>query len=71
MQTQAPQLAQSANIVASTVTPGVLGFIVIALIGGALYFLMRNMNKHLAVMRASDFGAEPAPTAGDDKDKTE
>ncbi|MFE7115980.1 hypothetical protein ACFU99_11235 [Streptomyces sp. NPDC057654] len=38
------------------VTPGVLGFIVFALIGGAVWLLMKSMNKH---MRKVDFD-EPA-----------
>lgn len=38
------------------VTPGVLGFIVFAVIGGAVWLLMKSMNKH---MRKVDF-EEPA-----------
>ncbi|MEV0266583.1 hypothetical protein AB0I49_35280 [Streptomyces sp. NPDC050617] len=38
------------------VTPGILGFIVFALIGGAVWLLMKSMNKH---MRKVDFD-EPA-----------
>ncbi|POX41722.1 hypothetical protein C3486_08145 [Streptomyces sp. Ru73] len=50
------------------VTPGVLGFIVFAVIGGAVWLLMKSMNKH---MRKVDFeekpgegaeGAGPAPS---------
>lgn len=32
---------------ASQVTPGVLGFIVVALLGVALYLLIRSMNKQI------------------------
>ncbi|MEW2222881.1 hypothetical protein AB0939_26855 [Streptomyces sp. NPDC006990] len=41
------------------VTPGVLGFVVFALIGAAVWMLMKSMNKH---MRRVDF-EEPAGTA--------
>ncbi|QKV97608.1 hypothetical protein HUT19_14645 [Streptomyces sp. NA02950] len=45
------------------VTPGVLGFIVFALIGGAVWLLMKSMNKH---MKKVDFeeGPEPAKAPG-------
>ncbi|WEV25749.1 hypothetical protein OYE22_11455 [Streptomyces sp. 71268] len=42
------------------VTPGVLGFIVFAVIGVAVWMLMKSMNKH---MKKVDF--EEAPSAGD------
>jgi hypothetical protein len=32
---------------ASAVVPGVLGFLVVAALGVALFFLLRSMNKHL------------------------
>ncbi|MEU1819861.1 hypothetical protein ABZ543_32480 [Streptomyces roseifaciens] len=38
------------------VTPGVLGFIVFAVIGVAVWFLMKSMNKH---MKRVDFAEEP------------
>ncbi|MFD8864945.1 MULTISPECIES: hypothetical protein [Streptomyces] len=38
------------------VTPGVLGFIVFAVIGGAVWLLMKSMNKH---MKKVDFEEEP------------
>ncbi|MEU9110218.1 hypothetical protein AB0D04_00105 [Streptomyces sp. NPDC048483] len=41
------------------VTPGVLGFLVFAVIGGAVWLLMKSMNKH---MRKVDF--EEAPEEG-------
>lgn len=40
------------------VTPGLLGFVVFALIGGAVWLLMRSMNKH---MNKVDFEEEPEP----------
>ncbi|MFF7728245.1 hypothetical protein [Streptomyces sp. NPDC008001] len=42
------------------VTPGVLGFIVFAVIGVAVWFLMKSMNKH---MKRVDFAEEPAADA--------
>ncbi|CAM5425351.1 hypothetical protein [Streptomyces abikoensis] len=38
------------------VTPGVLGFIVFAVIGVAVWFLMKSMNRH---MKRVDFVEEP------------
>ena len=36
-----------ASPTASQVVPGVLGFLVVAAMGLALFFLLRSMNKHL------------------------
>ena len=36
-----------ASSAASQVLPGLLGFLVVAAMGLALYFLLRSMNKHL------------------------
>lgn len=45
---------------ANDVTPGVLGFIVVAAMGGALFLLLRSMTKHLRRVRAvRDAGLEP------------
>ncbi|MFG1617724.1 hypothetical protein [Nonomuraea wenchangensis] len=44
-------------LAAGDVSPGLLGFVVVALIGFALYFLIKNMNKQMAkieVPRAGD-----------------
>ncbi|WP_399216834.1 hypothetical protein [Streptomyces sp. SAJ15] len=44
------------------VTPGVLGFIVFAVIGVAVWFLMKSMNKHMGKV---NFEEHPEPaTAG-------
>jgi hypothetical protein len=40
-------LVQLADLDENKVTPGLLGFVVFALIGGATWFLMKNMNKQL------------------------
>jgi hypothetical protein len=46
----------------TTVTPGVLGFTVVLLIGIATYFLIRSMNKHLAkIPREPDTRIPPGP----------
>ncbi|MDJ1134025.1 hypothetical protein [Streptomyces iconiensis] len=42
------------------VTPGVLGFIVFAVIGVAVWMLMKSMNKH---MKRVDFEEKPAEAA--------
>lgn len=43
------------------VTPGVLGFIVFAIIGGAVWLLMKSMNRH---MKKVDFEEQPEEGAG-------
>ncbi|MEV5505768.1 hypothetical protein [Streptomyces orinoci] len=45
------------------VTPGVLGFIVFAVIGGAVWLLMKSMNKHMQRVNFEEAAeaAEPAP----------
>lgn len=40
------------------VTPGVLGFIVFAVIGAAVWLLMKSMNKH---MKRVNFEESPEP----------
>ena len=62
---------------ASQVEPGVLGFLIVAALGVALFFLLRSMNKQLRKVGADrkyfaqqpDLparpGAEPAPTTQD------
>ncbi|TDQ54822.1 hypothetical protein [Actinorugispora endophytica] len=54
------QLAASSNPVADLASPGILGFTVIALIGGALFLLMRSMKGHLDVARSGDFDQRAA-----------
>ncbi|WP_435858719.1 hypothetical protein [Streptomyces varsoviensis] len=39
------------------VTPGVLGFIVFAVIGGAVWLLMKSMNKHMKKVDFEEPGA--------------
>jgi hypothetical protein len=41
------------------ITPGVLGFLIVAALGVTLFFLLRSMNKHLRrVSAARDAGRE-------------
>ncbi|EST23748.1 hypothetical protein N566_25405 [Streptomycetaceae bacterium MP113-05] len=51
----------------STVSPGVLGFVVFALLGLAVWMLMKSMNKHMKRVDFDEAPApeSPAPTAGD------
>lgn len=48
------------------VTPGVLGFIVFAVMALAVWGLMKSMNRH---MNRVDFQETPAPEAGEDATK--
>ncbi|MFI1969072.1 hypothetical protein [Streptomyces cinnamoneus] len=50
----------AADLDKDKVTPGVLGFIVFAVIGGAVWLLMKSMNKH---MKRVDFVEAPEPGA--------
>ncbi|MBT2230830.1 hypothetical protein KLK06_33820 [Nonomuraea sp. NEAU-A123] len=50
-------------LVAGDVSPGLLGFIVVALIGVALYILIKSMNKQMSkiqVPRATDIDDKKA-----------
>lgn len=58
-------LADEQGPVAEAVTPGVLGFIAVALIAAALYFLMQNMRKHIGIAQSSDLG-KPADDKQDE-----
>ncbi|WP_150252735.1 hypothetical protein [Nocardiopsis deserti] len=63
--TSATVLASDFELDRDTVTPGVLGFLVIFVIGVGLYFLMRSlMGKLRALPKDDDFGARTA--ASDD-----
>ncbi|HEY9372389.1 hypothetical protein [Streptomyces sp.] len=43
------------------VTPGVLGFVVFAVMAGAVWLLMKSMNRHMGKV---SFEETPAPAAG-------
>lgn len=50
-------------LVAGDVSPGLLGFVVVAVIGVALYFLIKSMNKQMSkiqVPRAADIDDKKA-----------
>ncbi|WP_420035322.1 hypothetical protein ACN2WE_25825 [Streptomyces sp. cg28] len=50
------------------VTPGVLGFIVFAVMALAVWGLMKSMNKHMRKVDFKEKTSEPvAPTAADDR----
>jgi hypothetical protein len=50
------------------ISPGVLGFIVVAALAVALFFLLRSMNRHLRrVSSARDEGRELGTRADDDR----
>ncbi len=51
------------TLVAGDVSPGLLGFVVVALIGVALYILIKSMNKQMTkiqVPRAADIDDKKA-----------
>ncbi|MEW9553601.1 hypothetical protein [Nonomuraea sp. NPDC050783] len=48
-------------LAAGDVSPGLLGFVVVALIGLALYFLIKSMNRQMAKIQV--------PREGDTDDK--
>ena len=47
------------------VSPGVLGFLVVALLGGATYLLIRSMNRQIKRIDLPDDDADRAPGDGD------
>lgn len=61
-QTTAAQLLPLAKeLDETTVSPGVLGFIVFAVMALGVWMLMKSMNRH---MNRVDFEETPAPEAG-------
>ncbi|WP_017592305.1 hypothetical protein [Nocardiopsis potens] len=55
-------LAQT-EIDQNTITPGLLGFLAVAFVGGVLYFLMKSMRTKLDNVRSGAL-AEPAAAEG-------
>lgn len=45
------------------VSPGVLGFVVVALLGLALFLLIRSMNKQIRRINFDDGSGDPGPHA--------
>ncbi|MFH0242600.1 hypothetical protein ACGRHY_09190 [Streptomyces sp. HK10] len=60
--TQAPGLVDLAKeFDENKVTPGVLGFLVFAVLGLAVWMLMKSLNRHIGKV---DFEEPPAPDTG-------
>jgi hypothetical protein len=53
-----PALVRLADVDDNKVTPGLLGFVVFAGLGTAVWFLMKSMNKQF---KKIDFEVEPDP----------
>ncbi|KOX18306.1 hypothetical protein [Nocardiopsis sp. NRRL B-16309] len=64
--TSAVVLADSVDLDRDSVTPGVLGFLMVAAIGAALYFLMRNMSGKLGTLRSAEEADRAAAEADAD-----
>jgi hypothetical protein len=58
-------LAQLADFNQNKVTPGLIGFVVFAAIGGATWLLLKSMNKQF---KKIDFEESPPPASADDVD---
>ncbi|MFG1703890.1 hypothetical protein ACFLIM_11925 [Nonomuraea sp. M3C6] len=60
-------------LAAGDVSPGLLGFVVVALIGVALYFLIKSMNKQMSKIQVprEDESQVKVPHEGDDDKKAE
>ncbi|QBI52496.1 hypothetical protein [Streptomonospora litoralis] len=56
---------------AETITPGVLGFIAVAGIGLALYFLMKSMRNRLAAIQVEPDDSRPSSAYAKTADKTD
>ncbi len=55
-----PALVHLADVDDDKVTPGLLGFLVFAALGAAVWLLMKSMNKQF---KKVDFEVEPDPAA--------
>ncbi len=60
-----PVLARLADVDENKVTPGLLGFVVFAAIGAAVWLLMKSMNKQFKKVNFEE-APDPAKTAGAD-----
>ncbi|MFE2425352.1 hypothetical protein ACFXJ5_01130 [Streptomyces sp. NPDC059373] len=66
--TAAAQLVPLADVNENKVTPGLLGFVIFALIGLALWWLMKNMNKQFHKI---DFEEVPEPAEASEASSTD
>lgn len=57
----APLLPLAEELDETKVSPGILGFLVFAVLGGAVWLLLKSMNKH---MKRVDFDEEAGAAAG-------
>jgi len=57
-------LAVGLAVADSKVTPGLLGFVVVALLGVATYLLIRSMNRQLKRIDLPDDPTEDGPETG-------
>ncbi|WP_329064116.1 hypothetical protein [Streptomyces sp. NBC_01429] len=60
--TQVVPLAQDLD--QNKVTPGVLGFIVFAVMAGGVWLLMKSMNRHMNMVNFEEPAQQSQPTAG-------
>ncbi|MFJ5261196.1 hypothetical protein ACIQAC_12125 [Streptomyces sp. NPDC088387] len=51
------------------VTPGVLGFIVFAVMAVAVWGLMKSMNRHMGKVSFEETSDAGAPAAGEERDR--
>lgn len=61
------EFASSTDSLTELASPGVLGFTVIALLGGVLFLLMRSMKRHLDSVRSGDFDERTAAKEKEDE----
>ncbi|MFC4587307.1 hypothetical protein [Sphaerisporangium corydalis] len=61
--------AQAAAAPATPVGPGLVGFLVVAAIGVALYFLVKSMNRHISKIEAPHEADLERPAAGQESEQ--
>ncbi len=66
----AVSLAAVLGVDDNTVSPGVLGFLVVALLGVATYLLIRSMGRQIKRIDLPDEDQTPGDGTADDEDRT-